>query len=236
MKTLDTGNQFVESWLDLITEYSKYELTYGTDKLVAISGIATDWQSRLEQGVRRSYLSGLFECALPQGLLWYSGTGGPLVKCEKRAPSWSWASVDGPVQFMDTRKATGVATIKEKNNHCNGTGVSDGLRCQLVMRASIREAMITRKKIDFGAEAMQAESFLRPRGATITGSCLEIPGYQSIDRWGQASLDNGSRDLQSVTCARFCTSYILLKDHEEQLDRQQRDFLIILERVLPKSI
>jgi hypothetical protein len=236
MKTLGTGVKFVESWLSLVTEYSKCELTYGTDKLVAISGIATDWQSRLEQGVRISYLSGLFECALPQGLLWYSGTGGPLVKCEQRAPSWSWASVDGPVQFMNTRKATAVATIKGEDNHGNSSEVSDSLSCQLMMHASITEALITGIQVEFGAEAMQAESFLRPRGATITGSGLEIPGYASIDRWGQASLDNGSRASKSVYCARVCTSYILLKDHEKQLDQQQRDFLIILEPVHPESI
>jgi hypothetical protein len=103
------------------------------------------------------------------------------------------------------------------------------------MRASITEALITRTQIDLGAEVMQAESFLRPRGATITGSGLEIPGYQSNNRWGQVSLDNGSRASQCVTCARVCTSDIFLKDHEAQLDYQQRDFLIILEKVLPES-
>lgn len=82
-------------WLDLVETYCKCDLTQGKDKLIAISGIARV----LQRGMKSSYCAGLWADRLCHALLWMPTTE-PLVRAEaSRAPSWSWASVDGPFQF-----------------------------------------------------------------------------------------------------------------------------------------
>ncbi|TGO54854.1 hypothetical protein BCON_0101g00260 [Botryotinia convoluta] len=81
-------------WSSAVITYTKGRLTKGSDKLVAISAIARE----LQLSMRFRYLAGLWEVDLVSQLAWYT--------CEAsypsmmyRAPSWSWASVDGAVMF-----------------------------------------------------------------------------------------------------------------------------------------
>ncbi|KAF2866314.1 heterokaryon incompatibility protein-domain-containing protein, partial [Massariosphaeria phaeospora] len=89
---------FQASYNGLIEEYSKCRLTCSQDKLVAIHGII----SKLEETTGMENVAGLWKDALPEGLLWYravdrSGHLSPAYSGPYRAPSWSWAAVDGPV-------------------------------------------------------------------------------------------------------------------------------------------
>ena len=81
-------------WGLVMEHYSQCKLTKSHDKLVAISGIAKLFQASLPGDV---YLAGLWKNDLAYGLLWRSATYQPsaLVRVPDRAPSWSWASVDG---------------------------------------------------------------------------------------------------------------------------------------------
>lgn len=70
-----------------------------SDKLVAISGIASEYAKLLAGD---TYIAGVWKDTLPFGLLW--GREGWAEDARPRppayrAPSWSWASVDCPVQF-----------------------------------------------------------------------------------------------------------------------------------------
>lgn len=227
IKTLRSGADFVGSWFDLVTDYSKCELTYGTDKLVAISGIAAEWQNHLGEGRGRLYHSGLFACGLPQGLLWYSG-GGSLKKYKQRAPSWSWASVDGRIQFMNDRNAITVATVNAVDTDVDGDVIADSPDCQLSMHASVKVAYITGEPLDFGIEPYTGERSFRRHGVIIKGSHMRMDGHWT---GGQASIDIGSIKSRSVLCARICTTQVAL-DADEGL---QVDFVLLLERMNPKS-
>lgn len=85
-------------WNRLVERYTQCELTYGNDKLIALSGIATHFSRVKVRGIR--YLAGIWESQLPYALLWRP-RGLVDVFFEKqreyRAPSWSWASVDGAI-------------------------------------------------------------------------------------------------------------------------------------------
>ena len=94
------------NWQKVVTQYSRRILTYSTDRLPAISGIAATMQATDGS----DYLAGLWRSSLPYDLLWYSEpTGSPFFEDEARltsrrhvtyhAPSWSWASITGPVAF-----------------------------------------------------------------------------------------------------------------------------------------
>jgi Heterokaryon incompatibility protein (HET) len=83
-------------WRELWTRYTSRNFTFGNDKLVALAGIATEFGGTLGA---ENYLAGFWWQDLAQSLMWYvkgdlKGSGPAPTY---RAPSWSWASIDGPV-------------------------------------------------------------------------------------------------------------------------------------------
>lgn len=84
-------------WYRILRTYFDTELTFPSDKLPAISGLAKKMQSLLGY----HYLAGLWREDLARGLSWYrpSTVGNDIPHVlEYRAPSWSWASQDGPLR------------------------------------------------------------------------------------------------------------------------------------------
>ncbi|RMJ15781.1 hypothetical protein CDV36_004546 [Fusarium kuroshium] len=91
----------IAKWERLVSEYSRTELTRPEDKLVALSGVAKLFQ----QTFKDRYLAGLWWSSLPRLLCWrrdIKKEQEPRVRPKYRAPSWSWASVDGPITFTTT--------------------------------------------------------------------------------------------------------------------------------------
>ena len=93
------------SWYRMIETYTKRQLTEGTDKLPALSGVARRFSAAL---CNDAYVGGLWANDLPAGLMWSAtgfltpyGTQGHLLPrpAQPRAPTWSWASVDGAVHY-----------------------------------------------------------------------------------------------------------------------------------------
>ncbi|KAM5350818.1 hypothetical protein ACJ41O_007323 [Fusarium nematophilum] len=84
-----------KSWDQIVKEYSKRDLTFDTDKLPALAGIAKAFsESRHDLG---RYLCGLWENQL-EGCFFWSLTEEPQPKPSGSCiPSWSWASVSGNV-------------------------------------------------------------------------------------------------------------------------------------------
>jgi len=92
-------------WNYLIESYSSRTLTYETDRLVAIEGLAVKFNEKLND----RYLAGIWHGDLLRDLLWSRNSSTPRKwKDPKRkfvAPSWSWAAVG--CEF-DTSPYTGV--------------------------------------------------------------------------------------------------------------------------------
>ena len=99
-------------WSDIILSYSSGLLTHSEDKLVAISGVAQQiYETRQDQ-----YLAGLWRHKLEWQLLWsvdsksdssHSDSAASSDASVYRAPSWSWASVDGTVRQLFPRLDAG---------------------------------------------------------------------------------------------------------------------------------
>ena len=87
-------------WSDTVEGYSLRRLTFGSDKLRALSAIARVFHR--ETG--KKYLAGLWEEDFPLGLCWFPAmhSGSPRIPrpAEYRAPSWSWACIDSPVAYL----------------------------------------------------------------------------------------------------------------------------------------
>ncbi|SPN98694.1 uncharacterized protein DNG_01738 [Cephalotrichum gorgonifer] len=100
-------------WHKVVSEYSKLELSYESDKLPALSGCAKDI-SLLAGG---EYLAGLWRHTLARDLLWDVHTQSSSRRpAEWRAPSWSWASVKatGGVTFAELAESAHLRTFLDR--------------------------------------------------------------------------------------------------------------------------
>jgi hypothetical protein len=101
-----------KDWEQIVENYCSRSLTKSHDKLSAVSGLAQRYQAGNSKPGK--YLAGLWESHLPQHLLWVQFEYWYKAFVNKpenqrptkyRAPSWSWASIDGLVSFIHTREA-----------------------------------------------------------------------------------------------------------------------------------
>jgi len=90
--------QAVDFWNCVVSIYSRCELTFEQDKLVALAGVAR--ALKVQMGC--DYLAGMWRTELERNLLWSVGSKFRRPE-EYRAPSWSWASVDGGIIIPERR-------------------------------------------------------------------------------------------------------------------------------------
>ncbi|KAI4152635.1 MAG: hypothetical protein LQ340_002804 [Diploschistes diacapsis] len=80
------------NWGHIVSAYSGLALSFSSDKFPAISGVAQEYQKTTQS----RYVAGMWEEHMLGQLLWFTEKGAQRPP-EYRAPTWSWASVDGPV-------------------------------------------------------------------------------------------------------------------------------------------
>lgn len=83
-------------WPEVVELYSKCKLTYSSDKMVAISGLA----QHIELQTNREYVAGLWREGLESQLCWRRRDPRQQRPPVYRAPTWSWASIDGWVRYL----------------------------------------------------------------------------------------------------------------------------------------
>ncbi|CZR70044.1 uncharacterized protein PAC_19945 [Phialocephala subalpina] len=115
-------------WRNVVEEYSNRTLSQETDKLTAISGLATialkakfqmskNQEHEFSQGIETDpalsplglYVAGLWRSSFVTGLAWsvneHKLRPGRYEQHKRqskyRAPTWSWASIDGPVRYTE---------------------------------------------------------------------------------------------------------------------------------------
>lgn len=86
-------------WRSIVQSYTKCDLTFPGDKLIALSGLAEEMKEKLrEMGVQENrYMAGIWHFDLENALTWYSAEDAARRAHQYRAPSWSWAALDGPI-------------------------------------------------------------------------------------------------------------------------------------------
>ncbi|KAK4166867.1 heterokaryon incompatibility protein-domain-containing protein [Cladorrhinum sp. PSN259] len=95
--TLDSESKLIQlrrlyGW---VREISKGRLTYPTDKLPCIAGLV----SRIATATSATYVAGLWKEDIAAGLTWFALYQQPLTRHKDGAPSWSWSSVDGRLDY-----------------------------------------------------------------------------------------------------------------------------------------
>lgn len=133
----------------VVPQYTNRQLTYESDILPALSGIAKKISASLNVG-SEDYLAGLWKIDIPVSLCWVTTSVQSQPRTEYHAPSWSWASVKGDVEFIKHVGTTMHATILEaactRSNHAPFSAVSDAvlrlrapmLRGRLLIQTSLK--------------------------------------------------------------------------------------------------
>jgi hypothetical protein len=106
-----SADQICEDWARVVIEYSFRNITVSSDKLPALAGLATSFGAVTHD----TYLAGCWKEGILYQISWMPGNLSRipdrhhvnLARCSRpsrwRAPSWSWASVDGSVWFPNRR-------------------------------------------------------------------------------------------------------------------------------------
>ncbi|KAE8440753.1 hypothetical protein EG329_006612 [Mollisiaceae sp. DMI_Dod_QoI] len=81
-------------WDESIKEYAACKLTFWSDKLIAISGVA----KRRQNAVGGEYVAGMWREDLERQLCWTTTSRSAKPQDQYMAPSWSWASTAHPIQ------------------------------------------------------------------------------------------------------------------------------------------
>ena len=110
-------------WETTLVEYSKASLRDPNDKMMAILAVA----KILADYMNDIYADGFFEKFLPKTLCWLPWVRPgiqPVVQPQKRpwrAPSWSWLSWDGPIEFGDENFTYGGCSFVNRLGHVFAT-------------------------------------------------------------------------------------------------------------------
>lgn len=97
----------LQLWSYVITEYTARNITYDSDRLIAIASIAKALSPTLQSG----YIAGQWTFST-LALLWYPNDN---MRCRRsknpagQVPSWSWASIEGSPIFSDNSSAMDLA-------------------------------------------------------------------------------------------------------------------------------
>ncbi|KAK3986801.1 heterokaryon incompatibility protein-domain-containing protein [Cladorrhinum sp. PSN332] len=110
-------------WFGCIEMYSGRELTFPSDKLPAVAGLAAIFELALPGAGQ--YLAGLWSGHIVQCLAWYIRSSSDIPWLQRhvfRAPSWSWATNDcliffklGPEELLFTPPGTRLQSASDVN-------------------------------------------------------------------------------------------------------------------------
>ncbi|MCJ1479180.1 hypothetical protein MMC13_007864 [Lambiella insularis] len=150
------------AWDAACRDYSRRKLTYQTDKLPALSGLARHFGSRCRED---EYIAGVWLSQLPRALFWSvprkERPEGRPSSFASGAPSWSWMSCAAPVEpskMEDSYYIADVATIFADYQHKTADQYGDMARARLHVYGFVRRITSIMKQIipDSDVDAYQA--------------------------------------------------------------------------------
>ncbi|KAE9369305.1 HET-domain-containing protein, partial [Stipitochalara longipes BDJ] len=117
LRSAEIQVELFQVWTTIVDLYSKGDLTYETDKLVAIGGIAAE----IYHYLRIDYFAGLWRHDFARQLLWQSHNGRLNHASRPKnyiAPSWSWASITRGVTYssQETFRLAAVQDLVKVRN------------------------------------------------------------------------------------------------------------------------
>jgi hypothetical protein len=103
---LDSTNAY---WRNTVVLYTNLEFTYGKDVLPALAGIV---EREMRYRKDDMYIAGMWEKTLLQDLAFYNNFGANFIRENSQAPTWSWASLEGSIGFLEVQVHPSVNLVK----------------------------------------------------------------------------------------------------------------------------
>ncbi|KAH8813288.1 heterokaryon incompatibility protein-domain-containing protein [Xylogone sp. PMI_703] len=165
-----------DQWHNIVEQYTSLKLSKETDRLPALSGLATRASSILG-----TYSCGLWLNTITSDLLWRV----PLLELrygrpiKYTGPSWSWASVDGPVAYwndLDNQFEDDSIDALRHNIHTLETWFERNEARQALQWRLQEQAANRQRPLDLQTECYITLAGENPFGE-VTSSRLRIRGY-----------------------------------------------------------
>ena len=173
-----------KAWFVALRNYTQRSVGHPADKLIAFAAIAETFHALWSE---TRYLAGLWEDTLLEDLLWKKPKP-PLPRPEAyRAPSWSWASVDGETNLDvidDMMQRSGEDAVKSRCEilSCDVTLADPALLFgavtggTLVLRAALVPALLAPF---FSEIASEIQVHARPRCGNMVGQAGSSTEHES---------------------------------------------------------
>lgn len=199
-------------WKNIIEQYSDRQLTFPTDRLIALEGLRRE----LGKKIACEYAFGVWKESLPNQLLWQvtRRIEGTAISDPLKLPTWTWAHVPSGVRFL---------TIDRAKNLCDSIAFEDGedsRRMSLQVRAKRLSKLTTAldlKQGDATIEAIYAD--MTSSHAKSTKSMAQFMLDQDDSPIGWIVFDLASEDTTSgsTLCLALMGS---IGRREEQAERR----------------
>jgi hypothetical protein len=89
-----TRTSLPQYWRELVEQYSRLDLSFPSDRLPALSGLA----KQMAKFRKVAYLAGLWESSIIDDLLWKADD--PSRISNGLTPTWSWARTNGAIRYL----------------------------------------------------------------------------------------------------------------------------------------
>ena len=181
----------LDRWNSLLEVYGKRKLRFAGDKLPALSGIAEVYSELMQD----EYIAGVWRKNLIEGICWQS------LRCtavgEYRAPSWSWASVDGIAATGFTAGYKEIASVVDWHVEVDGDNPFGRIKdAWLRLNAALVPLAVSEKP------SVTGRLCVKPRGSEREGY---ICGFDTIDRVYSVSAELvRDMDLYALVLAGCC--------------------------------
>lgn len=187
----ETGFEF--GWIDVFINYSQRDMSFEGDKLVAVAGLASEFQ-KLSDG--DTYVAGLWGRRVTDWLSWMVDPSPEADRVKGRqtlrprpskyiAPSWSWASVNGVLSFAGFKCFQGEV-----------------LRCEVTLKdESLPFGAVTGGVLEIRTYAREAR-WCRARAGIIGDSILDGTGPDSKPA-GRLFMDADEEQPELLLCVNL---------------------------------
>ncbi|RSL58761.1 hypothetical protein CEP53_006032 [Fusarium sp. AF-6] len=182
--------ELFHQWRRLVDYYASLELSFPDDKLPAISAIA----GRMGSALGDEYLAGIWKSRLPQDLLW-----GVRRKCpgprNYRAPSWSWAAIDGDASRISSIDQSFSLEVLEGHTELESSAAPYGAvkGGHLIVRGRLRRVVLSNIKGRVYTHVGKSE---RTKVKLTNLFHIVEPGWEGTEAWIPMSFDAVEQEFQ----------------------------------------
>lgn len=212
-----------EAWNEIVKSYSGRDLTYQTDRLPALSGVASIIYNKT--GVR--YLAGLWEQTLPANLCWHLESVDILKYAPTQyvAPSWSWASITQAITYRSSLIRQGFnPSVAVVEVHCDVPGlnplgkVSNG---HLVLRGKVIQIQLSCRDPGNSIQYDIGEGLRKNYRSPFTADCVLVERNGKVMR----ALEGQE---ESAFSANVLALYLGMVQFQDTPDGRQEHFVLVL--------